>query len=171
MKRIILIVLMLAVCRFASADCKGDILDVVKGINGNTQVNAQFYIGNNVDGWILEGAMDRRTFQPSKLKGLTKAQRLAKFEKYVDVRCDQIILNQYFKINGHPQIEANNAMSDNILSQISVFIDEVKAIERTKTETKIKVDSDGDNYYDQEWTLKTDGSRSISNITPEPITE
>lgn len=159
----------LFVSRCALADCRGEIIDLTSGPHGTIEVRAQFYTGDNLGGWVKEGAVDRKLFRPDVFVGKNKTARMGIITKYLDDRCQQIIISKYQKIKGHPKDEADAKISAQIIGEMTAYLNEIKTLNVTRKTVPIKVDSDGDRKYDEEWNIETDGNKAVTAIVPVAI--
>lgn len=165
MRKIILITMFLMIPFLAHAQCVGTIQGVEKGSMGQILVLAAFV----VDG-VPEPVIDKKTLFPEDLKGLTKAEMKDKITAYLDNRCNQIIQNKYKVSNGVDYTgERLSIASAPIFDFLKANEIELQTLSINIAESTVKIDSDGDKLYDQEWSIKTDGSKTVVSITPEPV--
>jgi len=153
---------MCLVCSVAQAQCVGQITSINKAGNGGILVSAEF----SVDGQDL--GIDRKTYFPKNIKDLTPAQVKTALENGLKRQCRNLIIQHYKKANAKSvYVESIEAMQSTEFAKLQQYEEQIKAITVTQTDLTIKLDTDGDNYYDQAWTIKPDGTKSVVNITPE----
>lgn len=145
--------------------CVGKVKSFNVGLDGTLVIESSYVL----DG-IPESNTDKKIYYPEKIKSLTKIQLIDLISKDIQQRCEQIIASKYVNIVGkNPYIENRGIIANSILDEITKYESEYKLIQVSVDEATIKIDSDADNQYDQKWLIKSDGSKTISNITPEPI--
>ena len=161
MKKAFLILALMAVCMPCFAQCTGTPVSIKKG---SEFIYVEVYYSLN---GVQYGTPDIISYNPSIFFGMTKADVLSLVTEKIDLTCDRIIRANYKKVNGQqPEEEAEELAVDAILPQLQLIKDDVLQIEVSKNEYTQQFDTDGDNENDQTWTIKADGSKSVSNITP-----
>lgn len=141
---------------FAFADVTGEIIAIDKDDNGNIRVWTSY----SVDGVeqisqypkINGKSVYCSRYNTMNFLGMTDTQIKARIEKDVDIHTKTLITNEYRE-------KATNDIFANHLGTI------VGSKISNKDVTK-QVDTDGDGINDKEVLIKTDGSQSISLISP-----
>lgn len=151
MKKIILIVLCLWcwLVPSAYADVIYEVMAVEK-YKGNIAICVHF----DIDGNTVSAKYDRNgkkcqmfLYNTPDFAGLTNNQIKTKLAKPIKNKAKSLVLKQFLEVDN----------DDTISTKLNTLVGTTGTI----TETTIKVDTDGDGIYDEEWTVKTDGTKSV----------
>ncbi len=152
MKKWIFVLIILLIPKLAQSDVTGKILDAQ--INGKKQI--EFKVQYFKDGVEIPSPYPKfsgKSWYPSKHRfehfaGLTKVQAILKLKGYIKRKCDN------FTIKFFEETENQNDLLTKFDSIIGQSV--------TTTHAKKLIDIDNDGIPDEEWTIKTDGSKIIA---------
>lgn len=130
----------------------------------NTAV--RFLINYYVDD-VPDGATDVKTFEIKDILGATDAQIQNKLTSIMNSRCDEIIDKKYKQVTGlRPEEEILKAKIDTEFDRLKTLKSTILGMSVMKYTHVKEMDTDLDGQPDQQWTIKADGTKTISDITP-----
>lgn len=151
MKKGILIAVFLMVASPVFADCTGEVVDFYEHQtikDGRIIVEVQYSIDEEP-----EANTDKWTIFPDQLTDTTKEGLTSFIESRIDEACKSRIVNEWRKKAG-------------ALNALKTFEVDLKAISRNITEVEVNKDKNKDGYYEEKWTLTTDGRKSVTALDP-----
>ncbi len=141
---------------FAFADVIGEIVSIDKDVKGSIRVWTQY----KVDGVEVESRYPKiggkyvfcSRYNAINFAGMTDTQIKARIDFDVKQHTKSLLRNTYISV-----------VNDDIIAN---HLGTVVGSTTTTKDLKINVDTDGDGVIDAEVLIKTDGSQSISPISP-----
>jgi len=166
MRKWIIFIMLVFVTSVANAqNVVGNVEEIKKGEDGAILIGTDY----TIDG-VLFGTRDYITYYPEQLKLLTDQQKIDLIEQDVEERIKQIILHKYVKAVKHPIIQVREQLYTTEALKVEDVKTTIKNITVSKTTTKVFVDTTADGNYNQEWEIKTDGTKTATDIAPIAIT-
>lgn len=144
------------------ASCSGKINSFNLGPNNEILANIHFEYNSKSEDM-------NKTYFPEDVLNLTDEEFVNKLSDDIADFCSVLIKAEYAQAKQYPEFEARKKLSNDMLTRINGFIDKINAIAVSKQSDDVLIDSDGDKMYDQRWTIKDDGTKTITSIDPVPI--
>jgi len=156
MRRFILFLLFFLICSFSYAGVTGEVLAVDRDDNGNIRVKTQY----KIDGVEVKSRYPKLNgkyywvsrYRSHNFADMTDLEIKNRILRDVRKHSENLITDTFFRVDNERII--NNNLPNLIGSMI------------IRNQSKVLIDIDGDNVFDKEWTVKTDGTKTERIITP-----